>query len=62
MGKYFGISHENVSYNLRKYGYVFKKKTLLYSEKNEIKRKEYQQIIKSIATQYIVCIDENGIT
>jgi hypothetical protein len=41
---------------------MFIKKTLLYLERNERKREEYLEKIKSIPLQDIVYIDESGIT
>jgi transposase len=39
MGEFFGISHEGVAYNLRKHGYVHKKKSALRRKKRRVTHK-----------------------
>ncbi|MCH2038076.1 MAG: transposase [Rickettsiales bacterium] len=38
MGEFFGVSHEGVAYNLRKYGYVHKKNSTLRRKKRRSSR------------------------
>jgi transposase len=61
MGRYFNISSPGAFYWLRKFGFSYKKKAFTYVEANQEKRYAYQEVIKDIAPQKLVYIDESGI-
>jgi transposase len=60
IAEYFSVKHQSVWQRLKLLGITLKKKTFLYQERDEEKRKAFQERLAELEDQQIVYIDESG--